>query len=235
MLQTEELIIAAYSCRAREDVMDVMPEFLPNKGTTNAEKQAEQIEAKRQKFLETASQTPWLADLTGLACVQATEGAIVKFEAPAAQSFAAWFNNSPISECFCASGEFSGGPVRVVGFNTRLLVKILGFEAAACGNPLPHALWYGADHRDLMHAVLPAECKDVDTSVVLSRLGIQTVPVNYTIGSTVGQDLVLAIELVVKLRLFPQFDYRLQELLEAVIAKTKARKKKKRVGGKQGV
>jgi hypothetical protein len=109
---------------------------------------------------------------------------------------------------FTSSGEFTGTtpPLRLFGFNIRRFVKIWAMECFQNDVKLPHALWYGAEHRDAEAVVLPTpEGKDMNLKTPLMMLGLAPAGVPYTTGESPVRDAEMAAKIAVATNLFPMF------------------------------
>lgn len=175
-----ELIFVGYTMKPREGVEALMPQFTHNKGTKDEDKQRQQIEEKKARWLEGVSDTPYLAELDTV-CLAIPRGANSPAKtykaagrggdsgkpslAKAVRAFLV--KEYPTERWPALEDTRAERPAMFVGFNPRLFLKTLGLECCSSLNkaPLPLGMWYGnTDHRDLAEALIPTkECKDMVT------------------------------------------------------------------------
>lgn len=231
-MKTSDLLVVGYTTELRSDMTKYMPEFSPNRGTVDVEKQLGQLQEKQERFIDEAREMPWAAQLREVCLFDTATNKMHRFKRGAAgepdiTTALAEHVAQHHEHQFGADGAFRQHPVRVIGFNVRNFAKMWGLGAAEHGVRLPHELWYGAEHRDMLEALMPrSECKSLPLAAAFDRLPFTMYSPNWQSGLNAVQDMKLAAEIALLLGLFPCFDAQLNQALLA----TTSRPRRKRQG-----
>lgn len=226
-MKTSDVVLVGYTTRAREDAQQYIPAFEANKGVKDAETKERQIEAKRASFLVDINNKPYLGELDQVYMAVASELDTTKhviydrdevghlLGPSIANSLQTWFGERFNKD----TGEYTGDPIRFVGFGIREFMKMLALECAEYGDSiLPHAVWYNTDYRDVRSMVLPSpECDHLTMDVVLERFNIPT-PDGFVFepGDSAQLDAMVAAECIRKLNIFPSSNLPLARLARSI-------------------
>lgn len=230
-MKTSDILLVGYTARPREDAELFIPDFQANKGTKDAELREKQIEMKRLSFMADMATKPYVGELERVCLVlvdeeNATESKCIELDRDelgqplsdvVANTLKSWFKGR-----FDTDGNYTGMPVRPLGFDIRTFVKMLSLECAESGNNiLPHSLWYNAEYRDVKNMVLPSpECDGLNLDVVISRLGIaMPEKMVYEPGDDATLDVMVTAAIVRRLNLFPRLNTALDHVASTLLKK----------------
>jgi hypothetical protein len=163
-------IIVGYRTRLVADARALMPDYVAPSNWKDKAKINEYIDGKQQEFLTAALEVPYTATLDQVFLVDTGNGRMIQWD----------FIADPNKACVSVrvrnylvniygkgwsekEYKVSDPPFRIIGFNPRRFVKILGLECSmpAIAKPLPLKMWYSnAGHRDIGKAILPKEFRD---------------------------------------------------------------------------
>lgn len=173
-MKTADVLFVDFSTTVLDDIDPYLPEFQANK---TAKDPAANIAEKRDAFLVDAPRTPHLARVDYIVVASARQQVYHELSESPAADFARlvreWYAGPGEATLFDEEGCFRHEVVRFVGFDSRSFVKMVGYEAAAAGVPLPTDLWYAAEHRDTLSMILPTEAaKKLNPAIAAKRLGL---------------------------------------------------------------
>lgn len=173
-------IIVGYRTRPVAGVEGMMPAFKAPSHWKDEQKIAADIAEKKANYLLTAKDAPYTGtfDSVFVADPKNERGAQFDFHAdgskqPVSVRVRNWLlKHYPTG---WGEGEYDtrNPPFRVIGFDPRRFLKILGLECSLPGinKPLPLKMWYSnSEHRDIAEAVLPSDfSKVLDLATVLKQ------------------------------------------------------------------
>lgn len=173
-------IIVGYRTRPVSDVEALMPVFKAPAHWKDQQKIDEEIAIKKANYTVMAKDAPYTGTFDQVFLVDPKHEKVLQWD----------YHEDATKPPVCLrvrnylmktypEGWSEGGydsrnpPFRVVGFNPRRFLKILGLECSlpAVNKPLPLKMWYSnAEHRDIAEAILPKDFEKVlDLLTVLKQ------------------------------------------------------------------
>jgi len=175
-------IFVGYTTSTLPDEMlkDLMPEFEGRKGTTDAEKIAQQIKDKQEQWKDEAANQPYTGTFgtvhllipdKKVATTYRAEGRYPFGDKPSVSSQLRATLLKHFPKAWPNEANYRGEHVAIfVGFGMRRFLKMLGTECSLTKDKLPLAMWYGnSEHRDIQEAVMPKEFKSLGWKTVFAR------------------------------------------------------------------
>lgn len=175
------IIVVGYRTRPVGNVLELMPAFKAPSHWKDPEKINSSIEEQKQQYLKNAKDAPYTGTFDCVFMLDIGEKKVMQWdyrEPGAGKSPISVAVRNYLTKTYPTGWEDKvydtrNPPFRVVGFNPRRFLKILGLECSlpSVNKPLPPRMWYNnQEHRDIVEAVLPRDFeKLLDLPTVLKQ------------------------------------------------------------------
>ncbi len=164
------IIVVGYRTKASANSAELMPAFKAPSHWKDAAKIEAAVTDKKANFLNNAKNAPYTGTFDSVFFADAGSKKPLRWDAsddtskpPVSVRVRNYLMKTYPDGWGDKEYDNRNPPFRLVGFNPRCFLKMLGLECSlpSVGKPLPLKMWYSnAEHRDIEEAVLPKDFSD---------------------------------------------------------------------------